>query len=171
MNKIKGMAIGFLLCFTLLGIPYLSSLGVFQPNPYRVTSSSFELSEDEASITFKANFWKDGCVFNRLEVVGIYFGVADFLEFVDVNKLKQKERLDNLVTAFGEDSNEVKAELSLQRELGDRLKGFHSMELLIAPLDKPYGEIEVRTRHICGDKGEEVLIDKVFAKGTIDHYR
>lgn len=167
MNKLRGMAIGFLLCFILLGIPYLSSLGVFQPNPYRVTQSSFELSPEEDSITFRANFWKDGCVFDRLEVVGIYFGVADFLEFTDVNKVKQKQKLDNLISFFGEDSPEVLQELATQRALGDRIKGFHSMELLIKPLDKPYSEIEVRTRHICGDKGEEVSIDKVFARGNL----
>lgn len=152
MNKTVNVLIGFVVGSLLFGIPYLSSVGAFQPVPYRVEYVKYTLSDNEKYVTVESGFWKDGCELNRFEVVGIDFGIVSNVPFVD-----------------NFDPDEYTEEELETREF-DRIAGYHTLKIKIGPLSKPYDSLEIRTRHECKTGTDQIEnVDKVYAKIKLEY--
>lgn len=152
MNKTVNTLIGFVVGSLLFGIPYLSSVGAFQPVPYRVEYVNYTLSNDERYVTVESGFWKDGCELTRFEVVGIDFGVVSNTPFKD-----------------NFDPSEYTEEELATREF-DRVAGYHTLKIIIGPLSKPYDTLEIRTRHVCKTGTDQLEnVDKVYAKIELEY--
>ena len=126
------VVIGFVLGLTLIAVPYMDSKGVFDPIPYRVTSSQWE--REGSYIKYRATFVKDQCTFNRMVVRGVYF------DHLDPAPLRWRD---------------------IHGEQGDRLGGEHTIVLLIGPLHTDYEQIEIRTRHICDGRNVDRVFDRI----------
>ncbi len=125
---------GFMVSMILVVVPYFSRIGAFEPIPYRVTKTEWRVVDDH--LIAKVTFWKDQCVFQKLIARGIYFDEVD-------------PRLLPVV--------------SLDDEQGDRMKGLETVRLKIGPIKNDYESIEIRTRHLCGDK----FVDRIFLRADI----
>ena len=125
---VVGMALGGLFFF-----PWSSLLEV---DPYsNVDVISVSPEEDAAVIT--ANFRKNECTFNRLEVFGYVFGEVQVLTW------------GNVVVGTEEDFGPHY----------DRSKGDQTLRIKVYTKGVDYDKIEIRTRHTCSGK----TLDKVFA--------
>ncbi len=92
---------------------------------------------DSDSITVTANFRKNECTFQRLEVFGTDLGLTYNLPWANVPVSEEEDR----GTRY------------------DRAAGDHTLRLDVETGGKVYDRIEIRTRHLCGDE----VVDKVFA--------
>lgn len=128
----KELFVGALLSFTLL-LPWTE---FFQQDPYtKVEVLSVKPVDNAVIVT--ANFRKNECVFQRLEVFGQDLGQTYVLQWA------------NVVIGDGEDRG----------PRYDRVAGDQTLRLKVYTGGKNYDTLEIRTRHLCGDK----TVDKVFA--------
>ena len=131
---VTGLVLG-----ALILVPWSSLL---EERPYRRVEVVSVLTEGD-SVTVTANFLKNECTFNRLEVFGFIFGEVEMLSWENVT-------------------------IGLETDLGlqyDRTQGDQTLRIKIDTRGEAYDKIEIRTRHNpCGGKA----VDRVFA--TIKDY-
>ena len=105
---------------------------LFEPQPYKDVEIVSVMEVDDYVIV-KANFHKNECTFNRLEVVGTDLGGTNVLKWEDIDP---------------------------DQEDPDRSVGQQTLRIKILTDGQPYDQFEIRTRHICDD-GK--VVDGVFA--------
>ncbi len=128
----KELVVGAILS-TAIFLPWAKLL---EARPYtNVEVVSVETDSD--SITIAANFRKNECTFQRLEVFGTDLGLTYHLPWTNTPVPEE----DDYGTSY------------------DRTAGDHTLRLHIETGGKVYDSIEIRTRHLCGDE----VVDKVFA--------
>ena len=142
MNKFASFALGIILSFLLLGIPYLAQEGYFKPVPYRVTNVT--TSDIGGKTNVQVTFIKDECEWGKMVVVGRYFGLVEELDYS-------------------------------MAQHGDRIQGDYTINVLVDDRDRDYENIELRTRHLCGDDitstdyDERTTVDRVLARVVPHH--
>ena len=126
----KELAVGAAVA-SLLVFPWST---LFEQKPYKDVEivSVMEVAD---YVIVKANFYKNGCTFNRFEVIGVDLGQTYRLDW---------ENADN----------------NDHDEGYDRAAGNQTLRIKILTNGNPYDQFEIRTRHIC-DGGK--VIDGVFA--------
>lgn len=89
----------------------------------------------EAGFHLRATFEKTDCVFKKMETHGAIFGRWERLPYYDIDG-----------------------------EKGDRLKGWHTINIWIDAPAEHYDIVEVRTRHLCPIEGETEpeIVDRIF---------
>jgi hypothetical protein len=129
----KELAVGAAVA-SLLVFPWST---LFEPQPYKDVEivSVMEVAD---YVIVKANFYKNECVFNRLEVIGTDLGQTYRLDWENADNNDHDEGYDRAV-------------------------GKQTLRIKIFTNGNPYDQFEIRTRHVCED-GK--VIDGVFA--TID---
>lgn len=134
-DRLQYLAIGAILSL-MFTVPLLKTNGYFGPIPFSyVSTDSVEVVDNNLEIS--ATFLKtDQCIFDSLGVFGEKLGQWNQLDWVDVNG-----------------------------EKGDRLEGYHTLNLAIDVSNGPYTKIQVRTRHECGG----VKKDSIFLE--VDKYK
>lgn len=95
------------------------------------------VSPVEGAVVITANFRKNECTFNRLEVFGSVFGELQVLTW------------ENVVVGAEDDYGPNY----------DRSKGDQTLRIKVHTKGVSYDKIEIRTRHTCSGK----TLDKVFS--------
>jgi len=140
---LKYSFVGFVASTVFLIMPYIYiATDYFSPQPYSVQSLNYEVSGDDVLLT--ASFNKSSCEFRQLDIFGKYLGEWFLVPYT------------NTLT---------------EDYTGDRIIGEHTMRITAGPITRAYTELQIRTRHLCGEDDpttvgdDRFLSDKIF--GTV----